>query len=143
MEEKIVGTCPHLFHSLIYRISLICLHSLCACARPTTPLWFTDTSTNTTRSRRFWSLSNPSLFVVFFFSSFFSREQAPPTTIRVSTQQSTRMDALTPDDLKCIEILHRHGVDSHKLENMIDQSVNQARVKVRASVVLVLQLYYC
>jgi hypothetical protein len=49
MEEKIVGKkegifplFPHLFHSHIYRISLICPHLLCACARPTTPLWFTD-----------------------------------------------------------------------------------------------------
>ena len=50
MEEKIVGKkgggifppFPHLFHSHIYRISLICPHLLCACARPTTSLWFTD-----------------------------------------------------------------------------------------------------
>jgi hypothetical protein len=48
MEEKIVGkrrdlpSCPHLFHSPIYHISRIRLHSHCACARPTTPLWFTD-----------------------------------------------------------------------------------------------------
>jgi hypothetical protein len=49
MEEKIVGKKEgifpllwHLFHSLIYRISLICLHPHCACTRPTTPLWFTD-----------------------------------------------------------------------------------------------------
>ncbi len=32
----------HLFHSPIYRISFICLHLHCACARPTTPLWFTN-----------------------------------------------------------------------------------------------------
>ncbi len=50
MEEKIVGKkrggifplFPHLFHSLIYRISLICSHPHCACARHTTPLWFID-----------------------------------------------------------------------------------------------------
>jgi hypothetical protein len=28
----------------IYRISLICLQLHCACVRPTTPLWFTDSS---------------------------------------------------------------------------------------------------
>jgi hypothetical protein len=51
MEEKIVGEKKEssLFSfisftllSIIYRISLICLHLHCACARPTTPLWFTD-----------------------------------------------------------------------------------------------------
>ncbi len=51
MEEKIVGEkkVSSLFsdisftlHSPIYRISLIGFHLHCACARPTTPLWFTD-----------------------------------------------------------------------------------------------------
>ena len=33
---------------------------------------------------------------------------------------------LSADDVKCLEILHLHGVDSRKLEKLIDQSVNQA-----------------
>jgi hypothetical protein len=33
---------------------------------------------------------------------------------------------LTLDDRKCLKILHLHGVDSHKLQKLIDQSVNQA-----------------
>ena len=33
---------------------------------------------------------------------------------------------LSADDLICLELLHEHRVDSHKLEKLIDQSVNQA-----------------
>ncbi len=33
---------------------------------------------------------------------------------------------LSADDVKCLEILHLHGVDSRKLEKLVDQSVNQA-----------------
>jgi hypothetical protein len=33
---------------------------------------------------------------------------------------------LTLDDRKCLNILHRHSVVSHKLEKLVDQSVNQA-----------------
>ncbi len=47
--------------------------------------------------------------------------------IHVRLQSNEGVDALlTPDDRKCLEILHLHGVDSHKLEKLIDQSVNQA-----------------
>jgi hypothetical protein len=40
--------------------------------------------------------------------------------------QSNVDDLLTPDERKCLEILRIHSVDSHKLEKLIDQSVNQA-----------------
>ena len=33
---------------------------------------------------------------------------------------------LTLDERKCLNILHRHSVDSKKLEKLVDQSVNQA-----------------
>jgi hypothetical protein len=48
MEEKIVGEKKgsSLFSDISFTLlsiaSLICLNLLCACARPTTPLWFTD-----------------------------------------------------------------------------------------------------
>ena len=33
---------------------------------------------------------------------------------------------LSADDRICLDLLHQHGVDSHKLKKLIDQSVNQA-----------------
>ncbi len=68
MEEKIVGKMErifplllHLFHSLIYRISLICLHLHCACARPTTPLWFTDNTGSCVRLNEQYSTGQSDL----------------------------------------------------------------------------------
>ena len=57
---------------------------------------------------------------------FFRYSRASPHRPQQSVFSSTTMNSLTLDDHKCIEILHRHGVDSHKLEKLLDQSVNQA-----------------
>ena len=47
--------------------------------------------------------------------------------ICVGLQSNEEMNVLLAlDDRKCLNILHRHSVDSHKLEKLVDQSVNQA-----------------
>jgi hypothetical protein len=47
--------------------------------------------------------------------------------IHVRLQSNEAVDVLlTPDDRKCLEILHLHNVNSHKLVKLIDQSINQA-----------------
>ena len=57
---------------------------------------------------------------------FFRYSRASPHRVQQSAFSSTTMNSLTLDDHKCIEILHRHGVDSHKLEKLLDQTFNQA-----------------
>jgi hypothetical protein len=49
-------------------------------------------------------------------SSSSSAETMPPTPPM----------QLSADDVKCLEILHLHGVDSCKLEKLVDQTFNQA-----------------
>jgi hypothetical protein len=51
--------------------------------------------------------------------------------IHVRSQSNEAVDVLlTPDDGKCLEILHLHNVDLHKLEMLKAQSVNQADVSL-------------
>ncbi len=72
------------------------------------------------------SLSPKITLILPHHNSFLQVSRPSPQRSQQSAFSSTTMNSLTIDDHRCIEILHTHGVDSHKLEKMLDQSVNQA-----------------
>jgi hypothetical protein len=74
----------------------------------------------------FFVLAPPKSKSSFSRSHFLTSISVNMSSSSAETIPPTPPMQLSADDVKCLKILHLHGVDLRKLERLIDQNVNQA-----------------